>query len=270
MKNNKKITNFLTKVIILITFVIIFSLYKNNLDFFRENVVLASNGINPVISVLSSFQLWLYDFFHFNKIRNNYLKLKAENLALIKEISSLQSLKEENQFLKEALKIKENKKWHLVGAKILLIDPSGLNSNFWIDKGLEDGLSEGMNVITSNEVLVGRVIKCFKRSCLIESIFSPLVKISVEDQRSKVLAVIDKDFKGNFYLKLVPPMADIEKDDILLTSAENPYYLKGLLVAKIKDKIKEAKEEEKKYLLEPLLNLSKLEEVLIVTDFTFK
>lgn len=270
MIKKNKIYNLLTKVIILITFVIILKIYRNQELSLKTKTIASLEPLSPIVSTFSSFQYWLNDLFHFNQLRNNYLKLKQENIALIEEVISLRALKEENETLKQVLKLKEEKKWQLVPAKVILIDPSGLSGNFWINKGEENGLKAGMNIITDNEVLVGRIIQCLKNSCLCESIVSPGVKISVENTRSKILAVVEKDYKGNFYLKLVPPMADIEIGDILITSSENNYYLKGLLVARIKDKISGSKMADKEYLLEPLFNRSKIENVLVITNFYFK
>lgn len=268
MIKKKIIFNFLTKVIILITFVIIFKIYQNQEIVLKTKAIENLEQISAPITFLSSIESWFSDLFHFNQIRKNYLKLKQENTLLIKQISYLNSLKEENEFLRQAIKIQEEKNWHLLPAKVILIDPSGLSGNLWINKGTEDGLKEGMNIITSEEVLVGRIIQCFKHSSLVESIFSPGIKISVVNQRSKVLAVIEKDFKGNFYLKLIPPMADIEIGDIFTTSSENTFYVKGLLVAKVKDKQSASKTPESEYLLESFLNRSKIQDVLVITDFS--
>ncbi|MGB9680612.1 MAG: rod shape-determining protein MreC [Minisyncoccia bacterium] len=268
MIKNKNIFKLLTKVIILITFVSIFKIYQRQEFFLKTKAVETLEPINTPIFLLSSLESWISDLFHFSQIRNEYLKLKQENISLRQQISYLNSLKEENETLRQALKIKEEKNWHLIPAKVILIDPSGLSGNLWINKGTEDGLKNGMNVITAEGVLVGRIIQCLGHRSLVESIFSPGVKISVYDQRSKVLAVAEKDFKGNFYLKLVPPMADIEIGDTLLTSGENTFYLKGLLVAKVKDKFDGSKTPEKNYLLEPFLNRLQIQDVLIITDFS--
>ncbi|HOK17512.1 MAG TPA: rod shape-determining protein MreC [Candidatus Paceibacterota bacterium] len=268
-KGKIKINKLLTKVIILITFVIIFKAYLGQKQFLENKTVQALGFVNQNVSFggLSSLELWFSDLFHFNQIRRENLQLKTENLNLVQEINYLSSLREENELLKEALKIKEEQKWHLIPAKVILMDPTGLSGNFWINKGLDDNLKEGMNVITNNEVLVGRIVKCYNQSSEVESIFAPGIKISVEDLRSKVLAVTERDFQGNFYLRLVPPNADINVGDILVTSSENSSYLKGLVVARVKEKIPGSKIPEKEYILEPFLNRLKLQDVLIITDF---
>lgn len=269
-KRKIKINKLLTKVIILITFVIIFKAYLSQKQFLENATVQVLGSVNQKVPLgaLASLELWFSDLFHFNQIRRENLQLKAENINLVQEINYLSSLKEENELLKGALKIKEEKKWHLIPAKVILMDPTGLSGNFWINKGLDDNLKEGMNVITNNEVLVGRIIKCYNQSCEVESIFAPGIKISVENLRSKVLAITERDFQGNFYLKLVPPNADIDVNDILVTSSENSFYLKGLLVAKVKEKMLSSKIPEKEYILEPFLNRLKLQDVLVITNFS--
>lgn len=271
MKREIKINKLLTKVIIIITFIVIFKVYLEQKSFLENAIVQAAVGVNQNTSLFSPFtslQLWFSDLFHFNQIREEYASLKEENVNLIREVSYLSSLKEENEILREALKIKEEKKWHLIPAKVILTDPTGLSGNFWINKGLDDNLKEGMNVITNNEVLVGRITKCYNQSSKVESIFAPGIRIGVENLRSNILAVAERDFQGNFYLKLIPPNADIEVNDILVTSSENSFYVKGLLVAKVKEKTPTSKIPEKEYVLETFLNHLKLQDVLIITDFS--
>jgi len=267
LKKERNYFNIITKVIILITFVILTKIYLNQEIFLKALAVETLKNTNVFSQPFLEIKFFISDFLNFNKIRKDYLNLKEENLRLSSEINSCNLTKEENEILKEALKIKEEKKWQLKEAKVILIDPLQLSGDFWINKGLASGLKEGMNVITLNEVLVGRLTQCFKNSCKGESIYKSGIKIGVEDLRSKVLAVLEKDFRGSFYLKLVPPLADIEINDILVTSSENPNYLKGLLVAKVKEKITDSKNPEKEYILEPFLNRLRLNEVLVITNF---
>ncbi len=269
MKKKFKISFLLTKVIILITFVIVFRVYLSSKNNLNALAIDSLKVIESPVSFVSNIVSWFYDLFHFNKFRNNYLKLQEENFLLNQKLLDYLELKKENENLKLALKIKEEENWKLVPAKVVFFDPSGVTNNFLIDKGLENGIKNGMNIITNEKVLIGRTINCLKYSCLVESIFSPNVKIGLENARSKIKSIMEKDIKGNFYLKLLPPMADMEIGDLLITSNENPFYLKGLLVAKIIDKIEGAKNPEEGFIIEPLVNRLNLDQVFVITNFTF-
>ena len=111
-KRKIKINKLLTKVIILITFVIIFKAYLSQKQFLENATVQVLGSVNQKVPLgaLASLELWFSDLFHFNQIRRENLQLKAENINLVQEINYLSSLKEENELLKGALKIKEEKK----------------------------------------------------------------------------------------------------------------------------------------------------------------
>ncbi|MDD5760769.1 MAG: rod shape-determining protein MreC [Candidatus Pacebacteria bacterium] len=264
----KKTNNFrfLTLLVIaLITSILLIELYTFSENFLKPKVVFALSAGKATGSYLTNLRNWFNDILHFNDLRKKLEEIELENINLISKLQNFKKLEEENYLLKEAFKIKDETNWPLEMAEIVLMDSSGLTGSFWINKGLKSDLKEGMNVITENKVLVGRLVECFDYYCRGESIFRPETKISVEDLRSSVLAVAEIDAKGNFRLKLVPYESDIKTGDILVTSAENPHFLKGLLIAKVK-KVDSSKETSamREFILEPLISSAPISSVLII------
>lgn len=254
-------------VIFVITSILLFQSYVLQENSFKPKVVFALSLGEPAGNYLVNLRSWINDLFHFNDLRQKLNKIKSENINLINRFQDFRKLQEENIFLKEALKIKNKTDWSLEMAEIILMDPSGLSGSFWINKGLKAGLDEGMNVIVEDRILIGRLVECFNDYCRGESIFNPETRISVEDLRSAVLAVAEVDTKGNFRLKLVPYNSDIQIGDVLVTSAENTNFLKGLLVAKVqKAGSSPDTSSVKEFILEPLLNFSRLSSVFIIKD----
>lgn len=224
-----------------------------------------SSNIN---SSLQSLGFWFRDLWHFNSIRNQNSQLVAEKLELINQIHQLLPLKEENETLRNALKMQQEKSWRFAMAKIIFIDPTSLSGYFWLDKGAGDGLKEGMNLIDKNGILVGKLVKCLENYCQGEFALSSGIKIGVKDLRSNVLAILDKDNQGNFRLKLLPPLADIKDGDVLVTSVENSDFIGGLLVGQLKEiKSSPNVELEKRFIVKPFLNQKQFSEVLVITDF---
>lgn len=255
-------------VILIITSILLFKFYFSQEKTFKPQLVYGLERGGLIGNYLFNFKNWTNDFLHFNDLRRQLLELRYQNIKLINKLQNFKEIKEENSLLKNALKIKDETNWSLESAKIILMDPSGLTGSFWINKGIKSGLKEGMNVILEDKVLVGRLRECFDNYCRGESIFSPETKISVEDLRSSTLAVAEKDAKGNFRLKLVPYESDIKVGDVLITSSENINFFKGLLVAKVKkSSLTSDVSSLKEFILEPLLNISQISSVLIITDF---
>jgi len=254
-------------VIFTFTSILLFNLYFSQEKNLKPKLVYGLEKGGLIGNYLFNFKNWADDLLHFNNLRKQLSELKYENINFVNQLQNFNEIKKENSLLKNALEIKEETGWSVELAKIILTDPSGLTGSFWINKGTNTGLKDGMNVILGDKVLVGRLIECFNSYCRGESIFSPETKISVEDLRSSTLAIAEKDIKGNFRLRLVPYESDIQIGDILVTSSENANFFKGLLVAKVKkfspsSDISSVKE----FILEPLLNFSQISSVLIVID----
>ena len=255
-------------VIFIITSILLFKFYFSQEKTFKPQLAYNLEKGGLVGNYLFDFKNWTNDLLHFNTLRKQLSGLGYENIKLINQLQDFKEIEEENSLLKSALKIEDETNWSLVSAKIVLMDPSGLTGSFWINKGIKQGLKQGMNVILEDKILVGRLKECFDNYCRGESIFNPETKISVEDLRSSTLAVAEKDAKGSFRLKLVPYESDIKVGDILITSSENANFFKGLLVAKVKKSSLSADVSSlKEFILEPLLNLSEISSVLIITDF---
>jgi len=270
MKRHQTIQHLLFGVIILITLLFLFKIYFISKDHIQQATVstLAQSNEPMLLEIFNRSHSWFKDFFHFNQIRNQVQSLKEENNSLLWQLTQLKNLEEENISLKLAFDVKQKTNWHLLPAQIVLVDPTGLKGDFWINKGQSSGLKPGMNVILENQVLVGVLKECLTNYCRGESIFAPQTKIGVRDIESRVLAILEKDNQARFILKLVPRDTKIQPDDLLVTSTENTGLLPGLLVAKVKSLIP-SESALQEYLTEPLFLPNQLFSVFVITDFIF-
>jgi rod shape-determining protein MreC len=268
MKKAKIFQRLLIGVIILIALFFILKIYFTNQNKLKVASVSVFSEMknNVFLNFLNQSSGWLNDLFHFNQIRYQAKNLEEENDNLLFHLSQFKNLEEENLALKEAFNLKKEKGWHLLPAQVILIDSTGFSGQFWIDQGQNSGLKSGMNVILENQVLIGILKECFKDYCRGESIFAPATKIGVENVESHVLAILEKDNRGRYLLKLVPQEANILVGDLLITSQENTNFLKGLLVAKVQEIIPSSNVL-KEYILEPLFTKNQLSTVFVITDF---
>jgi len=270
MKKTKIFHRLFIGVIILIALFFIFKIYFISKKYIQQTTVsIFAQSNEPILLEISNRGYsWFKDFFHFNQIRNQVQSLKEENNNLLWQLIQLKNLEEENISLKLAFNVKQNTGWHLLPAQIVLVDPTGLNGNFWINKGQSSGLKPGMNVILENQVLVGVLKECLTDYCRGESIFAPQTKIGVKDIESRVLAILEKDNQARFILKLVPRDTQIQPEDLLVTSNENTGLMPDLLVAKVKNLIP-SESFLQEYLTEPLFLPNQLFSVFVITDSIF-
>lgn len=90
--------------------------------------------------------------------------LVEENRNLLNEIeknriglADHESLKYENQKLREALKLKSSEK--MIAASIIARPPQVPLDSLFLDKGSQDGLKEGDRVLVGERILVGKIAK---------------------------------------------------------------------------------------------------------------
>jgi rod shape-determining protein MreC len=127
---------------------------------------------NPIRSgfflVLSPFQKFFYSvaiYFENTKeflgsigdLKSKNEKLIMYNQNLLAENSMLKDIKNENDNLREQLKLLPRDRFELLAASVISQDPNGTDNWIGIDKGSNDGIAIGMPVIVSNGILLGKV-----------------------------------------------------------------------------------------------------------------
>lgn len=163
-----------------------------------------------------------------------FQKLKEENQYLISQITSLENLKQENNFLRQALDLELQKEFQL-----LLVKPfsKDIGEDFiLIDKGSKDGISKNMVVIDSNKVLVGRVLEVYDNSSKVMLISNKendfLVKIKIDEEN--YFPTVAKG-AGNYkvFIELIPKDISIKLEMLVITDSSEIIFPENLLVGKI-------------------------------------
>jgi rod shape-determining protein MreC len=169
-------------------------------------------------------------------------KLKSENEKLLVEIASLQSIINANKAQSNVSLACQDSKFNL-----LMAVPVGVSKDdiLTINKGLADGISENMPVISQQKALVGRVIKTYKNysEVMLISNKSSVVNVKVLQQPAasaegsgepkEVNGVIKGRGNSDIFLDLVPIDDQLNVNDVLVTSALEGSFPKDLLVGKI-------------------------------------
>ena len=198
--------------------------------------------------------------YHQNLVEN--LRLKRELGLIRRQLHESGEFYLENVRLRRLLDFKERSVYPLTAAGIIGYDPSNLSSIIIINKGKREGISRDCAVIT-NDGLVGRVVDIgeeISKVLLINDINSGVAALV---QRSRQKGLVSGTLAGGLSLHYLPPDADVQVHDLVITSGLSGLYPKGILVGKVA-KIKEDSRGEVFATLEPSTNLTKLEEVLVV------
>ena len=200
-------------------------------------------------------------FFHRNFIQDE--KLTKENDLLRQKLNTLNEIYFENARLKKMLSLKQQSPYQLIAARVIGRSLDSWSSVIIIDKGSSSGIKRGMATITYLGLL-GRVSETTESTSKILLISDPNLSISGVVQRSRQEGLVSGTLGTQLIMRYLPEEADIRISDTIVTSGLNAAYPKGLLIGKVVDISKEFSGLSRYAIIKPAVNLSNIEEVLIV------
>ncbi|MFZ0799487.1 MAG: rod shape-determining protein MreC [Terriglobales bacterium] len=210
----------------------------------------------------SSGNLW-HNYFYLRGVRaeNRSLKAQIEHMRL--EQVRMSQDADQARRLQALLAFKEQFISQTMAAQVIGGSGSELSRSVYIDKGHNDGIKPDMAVITADGI-VGKVLRVYR--------FTSLVLL-IDDQTSGVGAILDKTRlqgilrgtpSGEVVLEKVMSDETVPPGELVLTSGGDGIFPKGLLVGRV-TKVTPGSELFLNIRVRPAADLSKLEEVLVVT-----
>ena len=198
--------------------------------------------------------------------------LEKENVILKKRMAELQ---EENHQLKEAalanerlrklLQFREKVSTSMVGAEVIGRDPSSWFKSVAINKGEGDGVKKGMAVI-SPEGVIGQILKTSPHYSIVLLITDYNSAIDGIIQRTRGKAIVEGRGENRCQLKYLLRTEEVVMGDVVVTSGLGGNFPKGLMVGEIRKVEKEGHGIFQYAELVPSVDLTKLEEVFVITE----
>ena len=140
-------------------------------------------------------------------------------------------LQQENERLKGLLEMQSRFPGAATAAEVLYTGRDPFSQKLFVDKGSESGLEPGQAVIDANGV-VGQVTRVYSRMSEVTLLTDKDHAVPIKVERSGVRAVLFGSGAGRLpELRFVAPSADINNDDVLVTSGIDGTYPPGLAVA---------------------------------------
>ncbi len=261
-KKTKKL-NGLFLIFVLLTWSLFVVFFNNSLKLVTTEVLAVTQ---PVQEKTGNVMNYLGDLFNFANIRNDYYRLKEKEKDFDQNAGTLSALKYENEGLHKLLNSDSNK-YNIISAKVLVGDINGTDGIFIINRGSNDDLKVGMNVILPENILVGKIIEVFKNYSKVESLHSNSTNLSVLSVAKNFLALLKKDQNGSLTLKFYSDESVFNTNDIFVTSSENKDFISGLLVGKIRSIKNTSLTNQKNILIETFFEPSKLRNVFVITNY---
>jgi len=264
-----------TIVLLSVTFLILINkTIKSDKISFTGNVIgitfnVAQGGIYKLNSKIKDSVSFV---FNFSNVKKENEELKKKNSELESKAVDYDSLKSENERLREMLNFKDqNSEYNYVGCDIIGKAGSGLLDQFIINKGSKDGIEKQMIAITEKG-LVGQVTSVGSNWSTIQTLSNANIAVSGYIERTKENGIVQGYNTGNnkllAKLTYLPWESDVKKDDIICTSdIAMPYpglYPKGIRIGAVIDVQEDKGKVMKNAIIQPYVDFNKLEEVFIV------
>ena len=207
--------------------------------------------------------LW-QEYVALRHVREDNRQLRRDLEVLQRQNSDLRESAIAAQRLESLLEFKEQFVPHTVAARVMGRDSTNWYSSVILNKGDRDGIRPEMGVMTSAGI-VGRVVKTGPFSSIVLLVTDPHNAITGIIQRSRDEGIVEGTSQGRARIKYLPLLANIRVGDIVVTSGLTGGFPRGIVIGNVLTMQKEEGELFQSAEIAPQADLSKLEEVLIIT-----
>ncbi len=207
-----------------------------------------------------------------------YETLLAENEALKAQLAEIEdeardayATKQENERLREALKLLEiDEDYRFVDAYIISTSSVDWSNTFTINRGANAGIEAGMCAITAYGELVGLVSEVGPNYAVVKSVLDSSLEISATIASSGHSGMVQGGYAsgldGLLRMNYLPSSATIRNHDQVVTTGST-VYPRNLILGYVVDAGFDDTGIAKYALLEPAADVRSLEQVLIVTAY---
>ena len=206
----------------------------------------------------------LHNYFFLRGVRaeNRQLKDQIEQMRLEQARLSEDAIQAHR--LQSLLAFKEQFIAKTVPAQVIGSSGSDLSRSIYIDKGENAGLKADMAVITAGGI-VGKVWLVYPSTSLVLMINDQSSGVGVFMEKSRLQGVLRGTPNGELILERVMSDEQVAPGEAVLSSGGDQIFPKGLPVGTV-SKVSPGKEMFLSIKVKPAADLSRLEEVLVVTE----
>lgn len=208
----------------------------------------------------------------FQETRN----LRAENAALrrtveelLPEVARLRGAEIENRALREQLGyVQTSSEWDFISAQVIGRDPTNLLDVIIIDRGSNVGIERGMVVVTHLGV-IGKVTRVASHWSKVQLITSPssVVNAVIQGGPRRAFGNVYGSPEGRLEMRYILQTEELNVRDLVVTSGLGGGLPKDFVVGKVVDVEQADYELYQTALVEPFVDFSQLEHVMVVANF---
>lgn len=222
------------------------------------------NIIKLPLSITNSISYHIKAILSYRTKARENKKLRKEIDLLTAQLTELKEALQENERLRGLLSFKQRIAPKSIPALVIGRDPSNWSSTLLINKGRRDGLEVNMPVISFKGV-VGKTAEVGPTLTKVILITNPDFRIGAIIQRTReeglIYGTVDKKV---CVMKYLPRESKVRVGDLVVSSGLGGIYPKGLLIGKVTGISEDLSQLYKNAYIVPAVNLSQLEEVLVI------
>jgi len=266
-----KLLGFLAIVILLLALINFTGEHRSRYTFIENLVLTAISPVQGFISELgSSASDFLQGVTGYREILEENRELREVLAARDTYRQELLELQKENFRLREMLGFQERTEYELLPAEVIARDPTHWFETITINRGYYHGIEEKMAVVTA-EGLVGNVFQVSRNTSKVLLLTDSRRAVSILVQRSRdpgTAGIVEGYPEEEGYLRVInlPPEANIQSGDTIISSGMGGVFPKGLIVGEVMEVGKDQYGLLQQALVRPAVNFNRLEEVFIVLD----
>jgi rod shape-determining protein MreC len=228
----------------------------------------AVDAITPFERVLvwvqtGSGNLW-HNYFYLRGVRAENRQLRQELDQMRLDQVRLSEDAEQAHRLQKLLAFKEQVIGKPLAAQVIGTSGNDLSQSIYIDKGSNEGVKPDMAVITSGGI-VGKVLHVYPTTAQVLMINDQTSGVGAMLEKTRVQGVLKGTPDGSVVLERVMGDEKVSPGDTILSSGGDQIFPKGLPAGTV-TKVSPGHEMFLNIQVKPAADLSRLEEVLVVTE----
>ena len=258
------------KGVILVILLLLLNIFQNQV---RNSFYTIYESSSKILLTAGQNTSQAFSFLNYKSVQHQNDALRQENQKLLVEVSSLKDSLKQFQDAQQFTQGTQEHHFATLISKVIAADLA--NDVVLIDKGSLDGIAENMPVISSENILYGRVVKVYKNFSQVMIISNKNSVVDVKIQQSTegqtpVLGAVKGQGGGLVSLDLVESEATLNINDVLISSGLEGLFPGNMLVGKITSVNKNNLKPFQSAKVQPFFSVKDIDNLFVITDFTFK
>ncbi len=217
--------------------------------------------------VAIAFSSDISDLSELQSLRQRNAELEEALAVLLAELPELREIASDYQRLSELLNYtRSTQDQEYVVAEVIGIDTSGFLRTVTINRGTRDGISPGMPVVTA-QGLVGRILDASANAARVLLITDQNSVVSARLQATRAQGSVEGQPGGSLRMTFIPIGSEIRENDLVITSGLGGNFPPDIVIGQVSSIRQFEFELYREADIRSLVDFDTLEFVLIVTSF---